>query len=104
MMSDLYPFKNVKDGVEVYVRLTPKSAHNRILGLFYDAFQQAFLKVSVTAPPIDGLANKALIAFLSEKCECPKTSITLIKGATDRYKILFIQDKILSDIHKKLLP
>jgi hypothetical protein len=101
---NLYPFKSTKDGIEIYVRLTPKSAHNRVQGLFYDPSQKPFLKISVTAPPVDGLANKALIEFLAEKCGCPKSSVILLKGTTDRYKTLFIKDGIEEILQQKLLP
>ncbi len=99
-----YPWRPHKEGTELFVRLTPKSSHNRIQGLYYDPEGQAFLKISVTAPPVDGLANKALITFLADKMDIPKSSISLLKGQTDRYKIMLIHQKNNEEIQKKLLP
>ncbi len=99
-----YPWRDVQGGIELFVRLTPKSAHNRVQGLFYDSTGKAFLKIAVTSPPVDGLANKTLIDFLSKKLGCSKSAITLIKGHTDRYKTLLITSFSSTFIQKTLLP
>ncbi|MBX9977753.1 MAG: DUF167 domain-containing protein [Alphaproteobacteria bacterium] len=99
-----YPWRNTDDSIELFIRLTPKSAHNRIQGLFYDSTGKAFLKIAVTSPPIDGLANKALIDFLAKTLSCPKSSITLTKGHTDRYKTLLITSMSVPFLQKTLLP
>lgn len=99
-----YPWRDVEDGVELFVRLTPKSAHNRVQGLFYDSMGKAFLKITVTSPPVDGLANKALIDFLAKTLNCSKGCVTLIKGHTDRYKTLLITSFSSIFIQKIFLP
>lgn len=43
-------------------------------------------KIQIKAPPVDGAANKALIAFLSERCGVPKSAITIELGASGRTK------------------
>lgn len=43
-------------------------------------------KIQLKAPPVDGAANKALIAFLSERCGVPKSAITIELGASGRTK------------------
>lgn len=48
------------------------------------------LKVKVSAPPVDGAANKQLIKFLSKKFGVPKSSIEIIRGHTSRNKDLLI--------------
>ncbi len=43
-------------------------------------------KIQLKAPPVDGEANKALIAFLAARCGVAKSAITLEMGAASRIK------------------
>ena len=43
-------------------------------------------KIQLNAPPVDGAANKTLIAFLSERCGVPKSAISIELGASGRTK------------------
>ena len=78
-----------KDGLRLYVRLSPAASANTIDGLVQKQ-DSRYLKVRVTEPADKGKANKALIKFLAKELSCPKTHISLISGATDRYKVLLI--------------
>ena len=84
------PFKPAVDGVRVAVRLTPKASRNAIAGIAESGRGEAVLKVMVTAVPEAGKANEALIKLLSKEWGVPKSSISLVAGATDRNKILHI--------------
>lgn len=68
------------------VRLTPKAAQDRIDGWDTDAKGRGFLKVRVTAPPVEGRANAALIACLAKALSVPKSRLTLLSGDTARLK------------------
>ena len=48
------------------------------------------IKIAVSAPPVDGKANEALIKWLSKHLHIAKSAITLVSGATDRSKTLLI--------------
>jgi len=101
-MSDFLsagPLSPCPDGVRLAVRLTPKAARDRIDGLAADAAGSVVLKVSVTAVPEDGKANAALIKFLSKQWKVPKSSLTIVQGATDRRKVIEIsgESQILVD-------
>jgi uncharacterized protein (TIGR00251 family) len=48
------------------------------------------LAVAVTSPPVDGKANKQLIAMLAKQLRLPKSSIDIVAGKTFRKKILAI--------------
>ncbi len=50
------------------------------------------IRVYLNSPPADGKANKELIQYLSGELSIPKTSITIIRGASSRDKILEIPD------------
>ncbi len=84
------PFKPVADGVRVVIRLTPKVSRNAIAGIAEAGQGEAVLKVMVTAVPEAGKANEALIKLLAKEWGVAKSSISLVAGATDRNKILYI--------------
>jgi len=48
-------------------------------------------KIQLKAPPVDGAANKALIAFLSERCGVPKSAIRIELGTSGRTKRVDVQ-------------
>ena len=83
------PFSAARDGVRLAVRLAPKSAADRILGLVDDAGGPA-LKVAVRAAPHDGAANEALLRLLADLLRLPRRDITLALGASQRRKLVHI--------------
>ena len=91
--------RKTKEGLVVELKISPNSSKNDIYR------DETGLKIKLTAQPIEGKANKALIEFLSKQFKIPKTSIEILKGSTSKEKTLLIKvfdnDKI-SDI-KKLL-
>lgn len=85
------PVHPADGGVRVAVRLTPKAARDRVVGVVREANGEAVLKVGVTAVPEDGKANAALIKLLAKEWKVPKGSLTIVSGSTDRRKTLFVQ-------------
>ena len=63
----------------------PKASKNEITGLHDDA-----LKLRLTTPPVEGRANKAVIAFLAKRLHLPKSSISIKSGLQNRNKQLLI--------------
>lgn len=93
--------KNVADGVIVKVKIVPNSSKNDII------IEDEFIKVKVTAQPIENKANKALIEFLSKRFKIAKTSIEILKGETSKEKTLLFKtndqnkrDEIISGLTK----
>ena len=70
----------------IRVKLLPRSAVDRIVGREGD-----FLKVKLTAPPVEGRANQALLEFLAKKLKVPKGSIRIISGERSRIKSIRVQ-------------
>jgi uncharacterized protein len=89
--------------MRVMVRLTPRAAQDRIDGWGEDDKGRAYLKVRLTAPPIEGRANAALIAFMAQVLSIPKSQITFLSGDTARLKSLEIEG--LDEVQlRRLLP
>jgi uncharacterized protein len=78
------------DLLAVRVRLSPKSAFDRIEGIEHLSDGSAVLKVRVRAVPQDGEANRALCLLLAKSLAIGASAIVLESGATARVKILAI--------------
>lgn len=85
--------------------MTPKASANRIQDVLTDDAGGARLKVQVTAVPDGGKANAAVIKLLSKAWKIPKTSFSIVSGATDRNKVLHIagEPAALHTLIEKLL-
>lgn len=79
-------FAPARDGVTVAVRLTPKARRERLLGFERSADGAERCRVAVTAPPVEGQANAALLRFLAASWGVPKTALSLPVGAGARDK------------------
>ena len=73
-------------GVNVAVRARPGAKKTAITGLYGEG-EAAQLKIAVHAPPLEGRANQALIAFLADVFSLPKSAIELISGHSSRSKV-----------------
>ena len=68
------------------IRVIPRSPRSCVDGRRGDA-----ILIRLNAPPVDGAANAALIAFLSEILGIPRRDITLIAGEKSRDKRVRVQ-------------
>lgn len=71
------------DGFRFDVLVQPRASRGRI-----GPVQGDRLKVAVTAPPVDGEANKAVVEAIAKALRVPKRNIEVIAGATGRRKTL----------------
>ena len=78
--------KETKDGVILSLRISPNASKNMIVK------EETGLKVKITAQPIDGKANKALIEYLSKYFKVPKSYFEILKGETSKDKTLLIRN------------
>jgi hypothetical protein len=90
---------DVAEGCTLSVRLHPGARKNGVTGVHADA-----LKIALTAPPVDGKANEALIAFLAEALRLPRARVALLAGATSRTKMIHITGKSAAEVAAALLP
>jgi uncharacterized protein (TIGR00251 family) len=83
------------------VYLQPRSSQNEIVGPYRDG-----IKIKVTAPPIEGKANEALVQFLARKFGISSSCIEILRGHHSRektLKILGLAPQELLDFKKKIL-
>ncbi len=78
-------FKETKDGIILVLHISPNASKNEFIKTGDG------IKVKITALPVDGKANKALIEFLSKQFKIPKSSIEILKGQSSKDKTLLIR-------------
>ena len=81
--------REVAGGVTLAVRAQPGAKKTAIVGVYGEG-DAAQLKIAVQAPPIEGRANDALVAFLAEKFGISKRSVELVSGELSRSKVFLL--------------
>lgn len=94
-----YRLHNGKKGAAIAIRVTPRASKNEIVQVMGDGT----IKIRLTAPPVDGKANKELVDFLSDILDVPKSKIDIVAGQTGRDKLVTILDAEADAIQVKIL-
>lgn len=79
------------------VRLTPRASREEIAGE-----RDGVLLVRVTAPPVDGAANEALVRLLAKALRVPKGAVRIISGATSRTKAVEVDGLEIAEVRARL--
>ncbi|MFA6424153.1 MAG: DUF167 domain-containing protein [Candidatus Magasanikbacteria bacterium] len=70
------------------IRVLPRSSKNEVIGKMSDGT----LKIKLTAPPVDGKANDALIKLLADYFNISKSKIKIVSGNTSKNKMIEIEN------------
>ncbi len=79
------------------VRVNPRSSRNQVTG-----YTDGVLSIKITAPPVEGAANKAAVAYLSDLLHVKKSQISLSSGTTSRDKVFEIDGLSPDELHTRL--
>ncbi|WP_340107854.1 DUF167 family protein [Pikeienuella sp. HZG-20] len=90
-MSAPPPWSAAPGGLLLNVRLTPKGGRDRIFGVSELPESGAVLLVRVSAAPVDGAANAALIRLIAKTAGVAKSAVALVSGPKARVKRLMIE-------------
>jgi uncharacterized protein (TIGR00251 family) len=88
-----------RKGAALALRVMPRAPKNEIVGVLSDGT----VKVHLTAPPLEGKANEALLKFLSRILNVPISSITIVAGASRRDKLITVNNMDAAMLHKRIL-
>jgi uncharacterized protein (TIGR00251 family) len=89
---------NSTNGVTFAIKVHPRAKKNVITGEVGDA-----LKVSLTAPPVDGKANSACIDFFAKLLNLPRSSVTIAAGQTSRNKVICVAGLSAEEVRQLLI-
>jgi uncharacterized protein (TIGR00251 family) len=81
--------------VRFSVRVQPRAAHNEVTGVHGDA-----LKIRLSAPPVDGAANDALVDFLADIFAVSRRAVTILAGVSSRTKVVEIRGITERAVHE----
>jgi uncharacterized protein (TIGR00251 family) len=70
----------------ITVRLQPRASRDEIVGL-----RDGILVVRVTAPPVDGRANRALCKLVAQRAGVPASRVSVVRGARSRDKLVAVE-------------
>ena len=93
-----FKITEVEGGATFAVRVVPRASKNEIVGVHGDA-----LKLRLTAPPVEGRANDALIAFLAQRLGVRKRQVEIMTGATSRRKMIRVIGLSAQEVKERLL-
>jgi uncharacterized protein (TIGR00251 family) len=85
-------------GVELDVRVIPRAKRTEAAGL-----RNGALLVRLAAPPVDGAANTALVAFLASTLGVPSRAVQLLSGERGRQKRVLIAGAVAAQVESTLL-
>jgi uncharacterized protein (TIGR00251 family) len=80
-----FKISSAEGGAAFPVRVVPRASKNEVSGRHGDA-----VKIRLTAPPVEGAANEALVDFLSELLDVRKSQIEILTGHASRDKIVCV--------------
>ena len=89
--------KTDSKGCIIKINVVPRSSRNQIVGE-----EAGVYKIKLTAPPVEGAANKALIGLLSKKLGLPKKDLQIISGSKSRVKIVSVDGFLIPEVDKLL--
>jgi uncharacterized protein len=85
-------------GVRIRLRVQPRATRTEVVGVHGDA-----LRVRLTAPPVDGAANEALVRFLAERLGVARSMVRLVAGETARTKVVSVEGLSAPEARARLL-
>jgi len=88
-----------KKGSALAVRVTPRASKNEIVEVLNDGT----VKIHLTAPPVEGKANEALIKFLAEVLGVSPSRIEVVAGASGRDKLISVLEMDTATVHRKIV-
>lgn len=80
-------YRKTAEGWLITVHAQPGAKKNAVAGLHGET-----LKIRVAAPPVEGKANQALIAFVAKALCVPRRAVSVVKGESSREKLLLVAD------------
>jgi uncharacterized protein len=93
----LIPIHETLASVTFAVKVHPRAKKNGVTGEIGDA-----LRLSLTAPPVEGRANQACIEFFANLLKVPHSSVTIASGESSRRKVIRVAGLSAQEVRKRL--
>jgi len=93
----MIPVHDISSGATFSVKVHPRARKNAVTGEVGEA-----LKVSLTAPPVEGRANEACINFLADVLNVPRASVSIAAGQSSRNKVVRVAGLSVEQVRERL--
>jgi hypothetical protein len=93
----MIPVRQHDSEISFQIRVHPRAKKNAITGEVGDA-----LKLTLTAPPVNGKANEACIDFFAKLLKVPRSSVTIAAGQTSRNKVIRVAGLSPEEVRQRL--
>lgn len=93
----MIPIRDTSSGASFAIKVHPRAKKDAIAGEVGDA-----LKVSLTAPPVEGKANEACIRFFADLLRVPRSSVTIAAGESSRNKVIRVHGLSAVQVEERL--
>ena len=84
-------------GVRLRLRVQPKASRNEVVGPHGDQ-----IRLRLTAPPVEGAANEALVRFLAEQLGVERSAVKIVAGLGSRSKVVEVGSLAVSEAARRL--
>jgi uncharacterized protein (TIGR00251 family) len=81
------------------VRVQPRARRNEIAG-----WREGVLQVKVTAPPVEGAANEAVLKLIAKELGLRPSNLTLVRGLQSRDKMIRVEGLTEQEVRSRLAP
>lgn len=92
-----------REGVSIAVRVNPRASRTQVLGVIGEGAQAAF-KIALAAAPVEGRANAALISYLADVLDVPRSAVEVIAGEHSRKKVVRVRGRSAAQVESALKP
>jgi uncharacterized protein (TIGR00251 family) len=99
MASRKFHLHDGKRGAALAVRVTPRASRNEITEIQSDGT----VKVRLTALPVEGDANRALIDFMAEVLGVPPSKLDIVAGLSGKDKLISVLDMDMDEVHRRVV-
>lgn len=96
-MTAMFPVKESRNGCTFDIQVTPRASRAGVAGVQGDV-----LKVKVTALPVEGAANEAVIQLLARELGLKKSQLEIFAGTKSRRKTILVKDITGKELEKKI--
>jgi uncharacterized protein (TIGR00251 family) len=97
MMSPATGKRVVGPHITLSLRVQPRASRNAVVGWTGDT-----LNIRLMAPPVDGAANAACLAFLADLLDLPQSQLEILRGASSRTKVVQIMGLTRDEVRARL--
>src|SRR5207245_2301507 len=97
MMSPATAKRAAEPYVTLSLHVQPRASRNAVVGWTGDT-----LNIRLTAPPVEGAANAACLAFLADLLDLPQAQLEILQGARSRTKVVQITGLRQEEVYARL--